>query len=336
MPDLLSPLSLHGLTLRNRIVMPPMCSGLATPDGLVTPTIVEYHRRRAAAGCGLVIVEHSFVHPLGRASAGQMGVHSDAAIEGLARLASAIAGEGAIACLQLAHAGSQTSRQVTGARPLAPSAVCFPGAPDGDVPEEIPAAMLPGIVRAFGDAAVRAEAAGFEAVEIHSAHGYLLSQFLSPLTNRRADQYGGSIENRGRLHLEILREVRSRLAAATAVFVRLGARDEMPGGLELDDACWTAARLAAAGADLIDVSGGLQGSRGAGKGPGYFVDDARAVKAAVPVPVLVTGGLGDPDLADRVVRGGVADLVGVGRAMLNDPDWAGKAIAHLSAARRRG
>ncbi len=334
MPDLLSPLTLQGLTLRNRIVMPPMWSSQATPDGMVTPAIVEYHRRRAAAGCGLVIVEHAFVSLRGRHTATQIGVHTGAAIEGLTRLAAAIKREGAAACLQISHAGSRGSSRVIGARPLAPSAVRHPGEPDGDIPEAVSQAMIPGIISAFGDAAVRAQAAGFQAVEVHAAHGFLLSQFLSPLTNRRDDEYGGPVERRSRLHLEVLREVRSRLRSDVAVFVRLGAHDEMPGGLELEDSCWTAARLVEAGAGLIDVSGGLQGSRGAGKGPAYFVPYAEAIRAAVKVPVMVTGGLGEPDMANRVVREGRADLVGVGRAMLNDPEWAEKAIAHLSMVRR--
>jgi 2,4-dienoyl-CoA reductase-like NADH-dependent reductase (Old Yellow Enzyme family) len=334
MPDLLSPLSLHGLTLRNRIVMPPMWSGQATPDGRVTPDIIEYHRRRAGAGCGLIIVEHTFVHRRGRHSSTQIGIDTDASIEGLSRLATAIKREGAVCCIQLAHAGSRALSRVIGMRPIGPSAVRHPCEPEGDVPEAVGRTMVPEILRAFGDAAARAQAAGFQAVEIHAAHGYLLGQFLSPLTNRRDDEYGGVVENRSRLHLAVLGEVRSRVAREMAIFVRLGAHDETPGGLELDDACWTAARLADAGAHLIDVSGGHQGSRGVGKGTAYFVPYARAIKASVRVPVMVTGGLGEPDLADRTVREGWADLVGVGRAMLNDPDWAGKAIAHLSMVRR--
>ncbi len=334
MPDLLSPLSLPGLTLKNRIVMPPMWSGQATPDGFVTPAIVEYHRRRAAAGCGLIIVEHTFVHPRGRHTPAQIGVDTDATIDGLHTLAMAIRREGAVACLQLSHAGSRASSRVIGTRPLGPSAVRHPYEPDGDVPEALSRGMIPEVVRAFGDAAVRARAAGFQVVEVHAAHGFLLGQFLSPLTNRRDDEYGGVVENRSRLHVAVLEEVRARLGCEVPVFVRLGAHDETPGGLELDDACRTAARLAEAGASLIDVSGGLQGSRGIGKGPAYFVPYAQAIKAAVGVPVMVTGGIGEPDLADRAVREGWTDLVGIGRAMLNDPDWANKAIAHLSMVRR--
>lgn len=333
MPDLLTPLSLRRLTLRNRIVMPPMWSGQATPDGLVTAAIIDYHRRRAAAGCGLVIVEHAFVHRRGRHTATQLGVHSDATIEGLGRLAQAIKREGAVACLQLAHAGSRSSSRVVGARPIAPSAVRHPYEPEGDVPEAITDQMVAEVVRAFGDAAARARAAGFQAVEVHAAHGFLLSQFLSPLTNHRTDEYGGPVENRSRPHQSVLAEVLARVEADCPVFVRLGAHDETPGGLELPDAVQTAKRLAAQGAALIDVSGGLQGSRGVGRGAAYFVPYAQAVKAAVTVPVLVTGGIGEPNLANRVVREGWADLVGIGRAMLNDPDWAAKAIAHLSMTR---
>jgi NADPH2 dehydrogenase len=336
MPDLLTPLSIGGLTLRNRIVMPPMWSGQATPDGGVTPGIVEYHRRRAAAGCGLVIVEHAFVHPRGRHTATQIGVHNAAVVDGLAKLATAVRKEGAAACLQLAHAGSRASARILGARPVAPSSVRHPYEAEGDVPEALSAPLVDEVVRAFGDAAVRARDAGFDAVEIHAAHGFLLSQFLSPLTNLRTDEYGGPVANRCRLHLAVLAEVRSRLDPACPVFVRLGAHDETLGGLELDDACQAARWLAEAGAALIDVSGGLQGSRGVGKGAAYFVPYAKAIKAGVSVPVLVTGGISEPALADRAIREGWADLVGVGRAMLNDPEWARKAIAQLSMTRRPG
>ena len=330
MPNLLTPFSFAGLTIRNRIVMPPMWSGQATPEGLVTPNIVEYHRRRAAAGCGLVIVEHAFVHPRGRHTPTQIGVHSDATSEALSQLAAAVKAEGAAICLQMAHAGSRSSARVLGVRPVAPSSVRHPYEPDGDVPEALTPAQMDEVVAAFGQAAVRGRDAGFDAVEIHAAHGFLLSQFLSPLTNRRTDDYGGPVENRSRLHLAVLAEVRRRVGGTYPVFVRLGAHDETPGGLEIGDATWVAARLAGAGASLIDVSGGLQGSRGAGKGPAYFVPYAQAIKSAVEVPVLVTGGISEPELADRVVQEGWADLVGIGRAMLNDADWARKAITQLS------
>jgi NADPH2 dehydrogenase len=331
MADLLTPLSFSGLTLRNRIVMPPMWSGQANPDGSVTGKIIEYHRERAAAGCGLVIVEHSFVTLQGRHTATQMGAHSDKMVEGLSRLASAIRVEGAVAALQLSHAGSRASSSVLGMRPAAPSAVRHPYEPAGDTPDELTADQISGIVAAFGDSAARARQAGFDAVEIHAAHGFLLSEFLSPLTNLRHDSYGGSLGGRSRIHLEVLTEVRRRMGSGFPIFVRLGAHDETPGGLELNESCKVAERLASSGANLIDVSGGLQGSRGTGRMPGYFVPYAAAIKACVRIPVIVTGGIREAALADQVVREGKADLVGIGRAMLEDAEWAAKAIRALSA-----
>jgi 2,4-dienoyl-CoA reductase-like NADH-dependent reductase (Old Yellow Enzyme family) len=333
-PGLLSPLSFAGLTLRNRIVMPPMFSGFATPQGEVTGRIVDYHRARAAAGTALIIVEHTYVHPWGRISDTQMGVHDDAMIPGLARLADALRREGAVSCLQLAHAGASTTAAVIGRPPVGPSSLRHPFERDVDPAEAATLAEIEQIVKAFGDGAARAREAGFDAVQIHSAHGYLLSQFLSPLTNHREDEYGGSDQNRRRLHLEVLAGVRARVGGRFPVFVRLGVHDEALGGLQINEAVQAAMHLADRGVDLIDVSGGLQGSRPAIvviRGPGWFVPYAEAVKAAVRVPVLVTGGFTDPVHADRVVREGRADLIGVGRAMLNDSGWARSAIERLRA-----
>jgi NADPH2 dehydrogenase len=330
MSDLLTPLSFSGLNLRNRIVMPPMWSGQAKPDGCCTDAIVEYHRKRAAAGCGLVIVEHAFVHALGRHSATQLGVHSDATIEGLSRLAAAVKSEGAVVALQISHAGSKATSAVIGQRPLAPSAIRHPYEQSGEVPEALVSSQIREIVMAFGQASARAREAGFNAVEIHAAHGFLLSEFLSPLTNHRTDEFGGELENRARLHLLVLEELSRCTGASMPIFVRLGAHDETPGGLELAEACEVAGWLAKLGAALIDVSGGLQGTRSSGSPPGYFVPYAAAIKASVSVPVIVTGGIKDPEFADRIVRVGKADLIGVGRGMLEDPDWARNAVQLLS------
>jgi 2,4-dienoyl-CoA reductase-like NADH-dependent reductase (Old Yellow Enzyme family) len=332
MPTLFSPLSFAGLTLRNRVAMPPMWSGKATPEGFVTPAIVEYHRVRAAAGTGLIIVEHSFVDPQGRHSSTQLGVHDDRCVAGLASLAAAIRGEGAVACLQISHAGARASTRVTGRPVVAPSPVTTAREAQPDTPGELTLGEIAGVIEAFAAAAARARAAGFQAVEIHAAHGFLLSQFLSPLTNHRTDHYGGDHARRGRLHLEVLEAVRGKAGADFPVFVRLGMHDERPGGLTLAPACLTASQLVAAGAALIDVSGGLAGSEDPGRGPGYFVGYAEALKEIVPVPVLVAGGIGDPRMADLIIRSRRADLVGVGRAMLDDPGWTRAAGAALGQA----
>jgi NADPH2 dehydrogenase len=329
MPTLFSPLSFAGLTLRNRVAMPPMWSGKAAPEGFVTPAIVEYHRVRAAAGTALVIVEHAFVHPQGRHSSTQLGVHDDACLDGLARLAGAIRAEGGVACLQISHAGARASARVTGLPVVAPSPVATAREANPDPPAELTRTQIDEVVAAFADAARRAKMAGFDAAEIHAAHGFLLSQFLSPLANRRADEYGGDHERRGRIHLEVLAAVRRAAGDGFPIFVRLGMHDERPGGLTLAPACWTASQLAAAGAALIDVSGGLAGSEDPGRGAGYFVEYAEALKAVIEVPVLVAGGIADPRMADLIVRSRRADMIGVGRAMLEDPEWTRHAAATL-------
>ncbi len=309
-----------------------MFSGLATSRGEVTDQIVEYHRRRAAAGTALIIVEHTYVHHWGRLSGTQMGIDSDELIPGLARLAQSIRDQGAVACLQLAHAGASTTKGVIGRMPIGPGRMRHPYENEADEAEAATVGELETTARAFGDAAARAREAGFDAVEIHAAHGYLLSQFLSPLTNAREDEFGGSDENRLRLHLRVLAGIRGRVGSRYPVFIRLGAHDELSDGLQLDAAVQASVAVVAAGVDLVDVSGGLQGSRAAAavaRGPGWFVPYSRAIRAAVDVPVLVTGGITDPVHADSVVRSGGADLIGIGRAMLSDPDWARTALAQL-------
>jgi 2,4-dienoyl-CoA reductase-like NADH-dependent reductase (Old Yellow Enzyme family) len=309
--------------------MPPLWSGKAGPDGLATDAHVAYHQVRAVAGCGLVIVEHAFVHELGRHTPSQLSLASDATVPGLARVATAVQAEGALVCAQLAHAGSKGDPAVLGRPSVGPSAVAHPYAPACGVPEALSRDGLADVVEAFAAAARRARDAGFDAVEIHAAHGFLLSQFLSPLTNWRTDAYGGPLENRGRLHLEVLCAVREAVGPDLLVLMRLGGADDTPGGLELDDTCALAPRLVAAGLDVLDVSGGLQGSRPDGVAAPYFVRYSGPLRRAVGVPVIVTGGITEPAQADALVREGAADLVGVGRAMLTEPDWAARALREL-------
>jgi 2,4-dienoyl-CoA reductase-like NADH-dependent reductase (Old Yellow Enzyme family) len=329
MPNLLSPLSFAGLTLRNRIAMPPMWSGKATSAGHVTDAIIDYHRVRAAAGTALIIVEHAFVHPQGRHSSTQLGVYDDTCTPGLERLARAIKAEDAVACLQVSHAGARASSTLTGLPVIAPSAVSTTREERPDTPGAATGDQIAEIISAFAAAAGRARRAGFDAVEIHAAHGFLLSQFLSPIANQRDDDFGRDHAGRSRLVLDVLAAVQSAVGSDFPVFVRLGAHDERPGGLTLAPACWTAAQLVAGGAALIDVSGGLAGSDDPGRGPGYFVEYAEAMKGVVDVPVLVAGGIADPNMADVIVRSGRADIVAIGRAMLDDADWSRHAIEML-------
>ncbi len=326
MPGLFSPLLVRALPLKNRVVMPPMATETATEDGIATDRTVAHYERRARAGVGLIIVEHTYVLPNGRRSRRQLGIWRDACVPSLRRLAERIRSGGAAAVIQITHAGAASDRELIGEQPIAPSAVPLPLRGGADVPRAIAREDIPRLVAAFAEGARRAKEAGFDGVELHGAHGFLLNQFYSPLTNTRDDEYGGDRDGRLRFILDVVGAVRRAVGPDMIVLYRLGADDGIPGGLSVDDATYAALRLVEAGVDVIDVSGGLGGSgRDRLSGQGYFAPLSRAVKQAVQVPVIVTGGITLPEAADDIVRRGDADLVGIGRALLADPDWAVKA-----------
>ena len=327
MPGLLSPLQVKGLLLRNRIVMAPMASDIATEEGEPTDRHLRHYLPRAEGGVALIIVEHSYVQKSGRLTRPQLGIHHDGLVDAYRRLVSAIKEKGVPVVIQITHAGGATTPEVCGSQPVGPSAVVNPRS--GLVPRELSQEEMTTVRQAFADAARRAQQAGFDGVEIHGAHGFLLGQFLSPLTNRRDDAYGGSLENRARFPLEVVRAVREAVGPHYPVFYRLGATDNIPGGLTVDDAKVVAPWLVKAGVDVLDISGGLGGSRPQGAPPGFFVPHAQAVKSVVDVPVIAVGGIRDPIFADEIVRTGKADLVAIGRPLLADPQWAAKAIAAL-------
>jgi 2,4-dienoyl-CoA reductase-like NADH-dependent reductase (Old Yellow Enzyme family) len=331
MVSLFSPLPVKQLTFRNRIVMPPMGMNQADERGAVTEAHMQHYASRAAAGVGLVIVEHTYIRPGGQASQGQLGIYDDALILGLRRLAEAIKAQGSLAVLQITHGGGRATRAITGSQPLAPSDGIIP--PRGVEPARaLTIPEMEDIVQAFAAAARRAVQAGFDGVEVHGAHGYLLSEFLSPLVNRRTDEYGGSLANRLRMPLRVVEAVHRVVDAGHLLLYRLGADDLVPGGLTQAEGCQAAHSLAAAGVDVLDVSGGLGGDEPPGwdgVSQGYFVPMAAAVRAAAGVPVIGVGGIKDPRAADRIIRAGQVDLVAVGRAMLTNPHWAAEARAAL-------
>ncbi|MGI6666076.1 MAG: tRNA-dihydrouridine synthase [Bacillota bacterium] len=330
---LFSPFKIGNLTLRNRIVMPPMATAIEGPGGscedtgLPSEATVAYYAERAQKQVGMVIVEHTYITKRGKAHKGQLGLDNDSAIPAFERLAQALKTNGAVAAIQLNHVGASGNPDVTGHGPVGPSDQPNPRSqrkPRGMTKEEILE-----VQNLFASAAKRAELAGFDAVEIHSAHGYLGSQFLSALTNTRTDEYGGSLENRARFLLETVAKVKSVVGRHFPVFVRLGSIDGIDGGVTPEDAAIVAKMLEDAGVALIDVSGGFMGSRPPGAAPGYFVPAAATIKKAVAVPVLVTGGIIEGAFAEKVLKDGHADLIGVGRALLRDPDWVLKARATL-------
>jgi 2,4-dienoyl-CoA reductase-like NADH-dependent reductase (Old Yellow Enzyme family) len=321
MSALFSPFTIKHTTLNSRLVLPPMANEASDESGAVNDKHLDFYVRRADVG--MLIVEHSYVQLAGRVKYNQLGLHDDRLIPGLRRLVEAIKTRGAVVGIQLAHGGGKVVRAATGGIVVAPSAGVVPG---GKEPAEALAHdQIALLVADYVAAAQRALAAGFDFVEIHGAHGYLLSQFLSPLTNQRDDEYGGNLAGRLRLPLDIVRAVRAAIGPDTPLLYRLGASDFLPGGLTVEEGCQSAKALAAAGVDLLDVSSGLCGAQPPdwnGKTEGYFVPLASAVRAAAGVPVIAVGGITHAQTADTFIREGQVDLVAVGRAFLKNPNWA--------------
>ncbi|MGE5654007.1 MAG: NADH:flavin oxidoreductase [Bacillota bacterium] len=326
MPHLFSELDVAGVTMKNRIVMPPLANNMANEDGSVNDELIAHYVKRAHAEVGMIVVEHSYVCPTGKLTNRQLGIHNDSMIEGLRSLVDAVHEAGGKIGIQITHAGSATSSEVIGEQPMGPSPIIHPRGKGA--PRELSAAELVRLAKEFATAAHRAKAAGFDMVEVHGAHGYLLSQFLSPLANQRTDQYGGSLENRLRFPLEVVRAVRQSVGDKYAVWYRLGADDRMPGGTTLEHGIYAAQELEKAGINVLDISGGMVGGRTDGP-QGYYVPLSTAIKQAVQIPVMVTGGITAPSFADEVIRKEQADLVGIGRALLRDHEWAVKARAAL-------
>ena len=328
MPTLLDSISIGSLKLQNRIVMPPMATDRATADGEVTDSLINHYTQRAKE-MGLLITEHSYVTFEGKFSRNQLGIYEDRLIEGLSKLTAEVHKKGTPIAAQINHAGGRSTSNVTGTQPVAPSPVCAPESTE--VPRELTSSELDGLVEAFRQAARRAVKAGYDAVEIHGAHGFLLSEFISPLTNKRSDEYGGSLENRVRFPLRIVQAVRDEIDAQFPLLYRLGADDRLPGGLTPSESVKIGKSLVEAGLDALDISGGLCGSRPAGsERQGYFLYLAETIRKAVEVPVIGVGGIKEPRFANEAVWKGRADLVAVGRAILADPDWAVKAAKTLS------
>jgi NADPH2 dehydrogenase len=319
---LLDPLTIKTIKLRNRIVMPPMQSGRASFEGEVTNKVINFYVRRSSA-LGLPIVEHSYVTALGKIGPKQLGIYSDSLIGGFEKLANAIHAVGAPAVVQISHAGGAANKKVIGAIPVGPSQT--------EKIRMLEKTELQEIAEDYALAAERAVKAGFDGVELHGAHGYLLNQFFSPLLNKRQDEFGGSPENRMRFPLMVVEKVQRRLDGRLLLY-RLGADDLAPKGIHIEDAIAFALKLEQMGVDILDVSGGMCGSepKQLRTVKGYFVPQAHEIKKAVKVPVIGVGGITEAEFADKLVREGRVDLVAVGRAMYHDNEWAQKAVEKLA------
>jgi 2,4-dienoyl-CoA reductase-like NADH-dependent reductase (Old Yellow Enzyme family) len=329
MSELFTPWTARGVTLRNRIVVSPMCQ-YSAEDGLAGDWHLVHLGSRAVGGAGLVVVEATAVTRDGRISPEDVGLWSDAHAEPLARIARFVAGQGAVPGIQLAHAGRKASCEPPwkGGRPVeipgwtvvAPSAIPFRDG--GPVPVALDAAGIDAIVEAFAAAARRAVDAGFRVVEIHAAHGYLLHEFLSPLSNRRDDAYGGGLDDRMRLLLRVTERLREIVGADRALFVRISATDWVEGGWDLEQSVVLAGRLRALGVDLIDCSsGGTTPKAPIPVGKGYQVPFARRIRAEVGIATGAVGLITEAEHAEEIVRSGDADLVFLAREVLRRPYW---------------
>ncbi len=326
---LFSPIAINGLILKNRAVMPAMATGYGNADSTVSDRLIRYLARRARGGTGLIVTEVCAVDPRGKGFPSEIGAWSDEFLPGLSRLAAAIHGEGGKIALQLHHAGRETFEAAAGGKPEAPSPI--PSAVLGQPCEEMSMERIAEVIGAFARAAVRAQRAGFDAAEIHGAHGYLLNQFLSPFANQRTDTYGGSEENRSRFFLEILSAVRQAVDPDFPLIARISADELIRGGYDLAFMKRLAPKLEAAGADAIHASVGVYSTPGnlsiasMDTEEGFNLFRARAIREVVGVPVIGVGRIHRPERAEEAIASGDADLISFGRQHLTDPDFLAKA-----------
>lgn len=323
---LFAPGKIGTMALNNRLVMPPMGTNYATEDGYVTQRLVDYYEARARGGIGLVIVEIACIDfPRGQGAHYQIGIDDDRFLPGLTQLAAAIRHHGARAAIQLHHAGRLAKKERTGYEPVAPSPLAAPG---GDLPRELTKAEIADIVARFVQAANRACRAGFDGVEVHSAHGFLLTQFLSPASNKRQDEYGGSLEKRARILVEVLAAIRAKLGRSYPVWCRLDGREQgIEGGITPDMARQTALLAEKAGADAASVSAYGFGANSVATVPASGADlhqMAALVKTAIRIPVIAVGHI-DPATGEKLLADGKADFIAMGRKLLTDPDFPRKA-----------
>jgi len=318
--------SINSMTLSNRFVRSATWEGMATADGAVTPKLIETMTALARGEVGLIISSHAYVRPDGQAGLGQLGIYKDDLIPGLREMTTAVHDSGGKIVIQLSHAGNFAAKKLTGKPPLVVSN--FEGMASSPR-QEITQQDIQEMVSDFAEAARRAKAAGFDGVQIHSAHGYLLSQFLSPVFNKRKDEYGGEVRNRARIHLEIYHAIRQVVGQDDPVLVKLNCRDFVENGMNLEDSLQVARSLADAGIDAIELSGGfltsdkLSPSRlgiNTVEKEAYFQEEARAVKKKTGIPLILVGGIRSFEVAEKLVEDGITDYISMCRPFIREPD----------------
>ena len=328
METLFSPFTIKNITLKNRIVMPSIASFMIGADGSISEATIEHYRRRSAGGPAMVILEACAVSPEGIVSAHQARIYDDRFIDGLAKIARAMKEEGTIPALQIHHGGRQTSAKVIHRKPLAPSPLPCPTI-RGDV-EPLTIDGIQELIKKFGDAAQRAYQAGYELLEIHGAHGYLINQFLSQFSNVREDEYGGDIAGRTRFAQEVVEEIRKRIGDESPLSFKISAEEYVDDGLTTKESIEILKILVEAGVDTIQVSAGNDVTAEWICQPMFMkkaclADSASQIKAALDVPVMAVGRINDPFIANEIIEQKKADLVCIGRGLLADPEMPQKA-----------
>lgn len=322
---LLSPIKIGTMEIRNRMMVSPMATNFADQQGFVTQQQLDYYEARAKGGFGLINVEAVAVMPTGHAVLREPGIWSDEYLEGMKKLADAAHRHGAKIVIQIHHAGRETSPYtLDGKKPVAPSAVSCPVYQV--TPEELSKAGICEIIKAFGDAAVRAKAAGIDGVEVHGGHGYLLAEFMSAHANKRLDEFGGDIIGRMKLPLEVMKEIRSRVGRQYPVMFRFSGDERIQDGIDANEAKVIARLMEDATVDAMDVSvctyaSGQWSITPSYVPPAFNLYTAEAVKKVVKVPVIAVGKINDPYLAETIIESGSADMVSLGRESIADPEW---------------
>ena len=326
MPELFEATNINGMIIKNRFVRSATWEGMAEDDGMCSKRLVDLMSQLAKGEVGLIITGHAYVQKKGKAGPWQIGIYEDRLIPGLREMTDAVHKRDGKIVLQLAHAGMYANTGIKGDIPFAPSLVS--GFRKSAI-QEMTLQDIQDVVEAFGLAAKRAKIAGFDGVQIHAAHGYLLSQFLSPAFNKRQDQYGGSIENRAAVLLEILKSIRKRVGQSYPVLIKMNTRDFLEGGLKLDDSIKVAVMMEKAGIDAVELSGGTiaSGKEGpvrtgivSGKNEAYFKDAASAFKEKIDLPIMLVGGIRSFSLAQQLVNDNVADYISMSRPFIREPD----------------
>ena len=325
---LFSSYELKGKTIKNRLVVPAMVTNYCTEDGKATEQYIAYHEAKAKGGWGLIITEDYAVDPLGRGFKFVAGLWNDEQIESHKELPKRVKQHGSTIIAQIYHCGRQTSSPVIGATPVAPSAIQCPFGID--IPKELTIEEIKKIVGQFGDTAYRAKQCGFDGVEIHGGHGYLIAQFMSSYSNKRVDEYGGSLVNRVKFPLEIVQDIRKKCGNDFIIGFRISVDEFIEGGRTVEDSKVIAKMLQDAGVDMIHASAGVYASADAVVPPnyvrhGWIVDLAKEIKSVCDIPVITVGRINEPQLANSIIESGKADFVGMARSSLTDPDMPNKA-----------